>query len=84
MGITFELLVGFQKFKELNWSEFNILFIYVILKLHSKNVYGGDKIGEKKFFANMNTCWATVEPMAVCTVYTYTIQYTDCDCTVDT
>ena len=25
-----------------------------------KNEYSGDKIGEKKFFANMNTCRATV------------------------
>ena len=26
-----------------------------------KNEYSSDKIGEKKFFCNMNRCWATVQ-----------------------
>ena len=36
-----------------------------------KNEYSGDKIGEKKFFANMNTCWATVHCQGAHTVFNF-------------
>ena len=34
ISITFEPLVRFEKFKGLNWSEFNFLLIYVIFKFN--------------------------------------------------
>ena len=56
ISITFEPLVRFEKFKGLNWSEFNLLLIYVIFKFNKmiyaafrgKNEYSSDQI-EKNF-----------------------------------
>ena len=49
----------------LNRSEFNFQTIEPLIPFNyaafrGKNEYSGHKMGEEKFFANMNTCWATV------------------------
>ena len=54
ISITFEPEVRFEKFKGLNWSEFNLLLIYVIFKFNKmiyaafrgKNEYSSDQIGK--------------------------------------